>query len=116
MIWDETRWNRPLLGYYRDLIRLRRDSPALRRGGFQLLAAEADTVAYQRDSAEERVIVVAHRGAQPRPAGPLPVAHGGVADGAHFVDWTTGSTLVAHGGALALPALDQGAMILRQTG
>jgi alpha-glucosidase len=114
MIWDEDRWNKPLLAYYRDLIHLRRQSAALRRGGFQVLLVEEDTFAYLRDSSDERVIVVAHRGEQPRPAGALPVAHGGVADGARFADWATGHTLISRDGVLALPALAQGAMILRQ--
>jgi alpha-glucosidase len=114
MIWDETRWNKPLRDFYRDLIHLRRNSSALQRGGFQILAAEADTVAYQRESADERLIVIAHRAKTPRPAGALPVAHGGIADGTSFVDRATGDHYVVREGALSLPPVAQGAIILQQ--
>ncbi|CUS01935.1 putative glycosidase [Candidatus Promineifilum breve] len=113
MVWDETRWNRPLHRFHRDLIQLRRRSPALQRGGFQLLAVEPDTIAYQRESVDERIIVVAHRGENPRPAGVLDVAHGGVADEARFVDWASGAEFVVEHGALALPSLPQGAIMLQ---
>jgi alpha-glucosidase len=113
MIWDETRWNQPLHNYHRELIRLRRSSPALRRGGFQLLLTEPETIAYQRETADDRVLVIAHRAEEPRPAGGLPLAHGGVADGARFVD-LSGNELVVHNGALNLPPVEQGAVLLRQ--
>lgn len=115
MIWDEARWNKPLRDYHRALIHLRRRSPALQRGGFQVLLAEEDTLAYQRDSHDERVLVFAHRGETPRPAGRLPLRDAGVPDGARFVDPLSGLELRVHDGALALPELAQGALILRQT-
>jgi alpha-glucosidase len=114
MIWDEARWDKSLCEYHRFLIDLRRRSSALRRGGFQLLMTEADTVAYQRESADERLIVIAHRAEEPRPAGSLPLAHGGVADGARFIDLAGGEELMVRGGGLRLPRLEQGAMILQQ--
>ena len=45
-----------------DLVRLRRDHPALRRGGFHTLQAEGDVWAYLRDSAEGSVLVVLNKG------------------------------------------------------
>ena len=65
MVWDEGRWNHSLLDFYRTLIGLRRRSPALQQGGFQMLAVEPDSFAFQRATASERVLVVAHRGQQP---------------------------------------------------
>ncbi len=111
MVWDERRWNRGLLDFYRMLISLRRCSPALQRGGFQMLAVEPDTFAFQRATAVQRVLVVAHRGQQPRPAGPLAVAHGGIPDGARFTELWSGSEAVVAGDALELPEQPQGATV-----
>lgn len=114
MIWDEDRQDRSLYEFHKRLIHFRRESTALQRGGFQLLLVEPDTVAYQRESGDERVIVVAHRSENPRPAGPLPVAHGGVADGSRFLDLLTGVEFIVDAGALPLPPMPQGAMILHE--
>ncbi|MCW5847902.1 MAG: maltodextrin glucosidase [Anaerolineae bacterium] len=114
MVWDEARQDRSLLDYHRRLIAFRRGSSALQRGGFEVLAVEGETVAFQRESGDERVIVIAHRGAAARPAGPLPVARAGVADGARFVDVVGGAAWVVREGALALPPLGQGALVLRE--
>lgn len=113
MIWDKTRWNGSLREFHRDLIRLRRSS-ALQRGGFQILITEADTIAYQRESADERLIVIAHRAEAPRPASVLPVANGGIADGTRFVNLDSGDEMTVRDGALMLPRLEQGAVILQQ--
>ncbi len=78
------------------------------------MAAEADTVAFQRESGDERVVVIAHRGAAERPAGPLAVARAGVADGARFTDVLTGAAFVVRDGSLDLPPLSQGALILEE--
>ncbi len=114
MIWDERRWNRPLRDYLRDLIHLRRRSAALQHGGFQSLLAEPDTVAYQRETADDRLLVFAHRGEEPRPAGPIDLDHAGIADGTRFVNLVTGVERVVRDGALALPELPQGATLWQQ--
>lgn len=114
MIWDQSRWDRSLLDYHRALIHFRRRSSALQRGGFQVLLNEPETVSFQRDSGDERVIVIAHRSAITRPASPMPVDHGGIPDGAHFSDLITGEVFTVRNGALVLPELPQGAMVLRQ--
>ncbi len=111
MEWDEQRWDYDLLDFYRRLIALRRTSPVLQRGGFQVLAMEEDTLAYQREAPEGRVLVIAHRGEQPRAAGPLAVAHAGISDGARFEEYFTGQTAQVAGGALLLPELSQGATV-----
>jgi alpha-glucosidase len=114
MIWDEDRWERSLHAFYRDVIRLRARSSAMRRGGFQLLMTEEDTIAYQREAEEERLLVVAHRSERPLQAKSLPVSHGGVIDGTRFVDPMSGIELETSGGELVIPRLDQGAMILME--
>ncbi|MCS6843924.1 MAG: alpha-amylase family glycosyl hydrolase [Caldilineales bacterium] len=111
MVWDEGRWNRSLRDFYRRLVHLRRGSAALQRGGFQILAVEQDMLAYQREHPGGRVLVVAQRSASPRPAGPLPVAHGGLADGARLRELFTGQEATVANGALPLPELPQGATV-----
>ncbi len=132
MIWDQDRWNVHLHEFHRQLIHLRRHSTALRRGGFQLLLVEADVVAYQRESRDDRVIVVACRDGDrsagvspassfesPTPAGEtpalrVPVDHGGIADGTRFVDVFSGESFDVRDGSLWLRPFGQGAVVLRQ--
>jgi neopullulanase len=45
---NEASWNRDLLAHYQQCIQLRRDTPALRRGDFRILYANAHAVVYQR--------------------------------------------------------------------
>jgi alpha-glucosidase len=114
MLWDEDRWDLSLLEFHRRLIGLRRKSGVLQRGGFQMLAVEPDAFAYQRHSRQGRMIVVANRSPQPRPAGPLPASHGGISDGARFVEYFTGQEALVRDGDLHLPDLPQGGGIWEQ--
>lgn len=114
MIWDEARWNKSLYEFHRRLIHLRRHSTALQRGGFQLLIVEPETVVYQRESRDDRVIVIAYRAEEPRQADAIPVGHGGIADGIRFVDVLSGDAFIVRDGSLWLPQISQGAIILRQ--
>jgi alpha-glucosidase len=116
MTWDESQWDQSLFAFYQDLIALRRRSHVLQRGGFQMLAVEADTFAYQRDSTDGRILVIAHRGSSPRPAGGLPVAHGGIADGTRFVEHFSGQQAVVTNGALNVPEHAQGASLWEEIG
>ncbi len=111
MVWDEAEWDQTLWEFYRTLVALRRQSPILQRGGFQILALEEALLAYQRESPAGRILVIAQRSATPRPAGPLPVAHGGIVDGTRFVEHFTGQEAIVAQGALPLPALPQGATL-----
>ncbi len=111
MVWDERRWNTELLRFYRELVALRRTSPVLQEGGFQMLAVEPDTFAYQREGADGRVLVVAHRAERARPAGTIEVARGGVPDGVAFVERFSGEVAVTKDGMLPLPELPQGATL-----
>jgi alpha-glucosidase len=56
-------WGSPTLGYYRDLLALRRASEALRRGGLRWAHVDADCLAYLRESPDERLLVFARRAA-----------------------------------------------------
>lgn len=59
--WDDSRWDRDLLATYRELIALRRSTDALQHGGLRWVAAGADTVAFVREAAGERILVHAAR-------------------------------------------------------
>ncbi len=116
MVWDESGWNMELLEFHRRLIVLRRSSPVLQRGGFQMLAVEEHSFVYQRESSEGRILVVAHRSGVPRPASRLPVAHGGIPNGTRFVEFFSGQERVVENYALALPEQPQGAAIWIEQG
>ncbi len=113
MPWDESRWDHELLAFYRALIRLRRESPALAEGGYQLLYTDTDTIVFVRDTDDEQIIVVGYRGKATRPAQRLPVTHGAIPDGARFREVFTGAEAIVADGCLPLPAMTQGAAIWR---
>ncbi len=111
MVWDEEGWNQDLLAFYKRLIVLRKETAVLQTGGFQIVSVEPDTIIYQRANGKGRILVIAHRGEQPRLTGPLPIAHGGIPDGARFVEVFTGQELVVIDGRLPLPNHPQGATL-----
>jgi len=65
--WDRSRWDEPLLEFYRAIFALRRSEPALRSDEVKVLAAEAGRVAIARGTADaaERVVVVVNAGPEP---------------------------------------------------
>lgn len=103
MIWDEREWNIELRAFYQQCIHLRRSSPALRRGGFQILYAEGETVAFMREAPEERLIVIARRAADGLDA--LPVRHAGLPDGLVLQEVISGAEAVVEQGMLFLSNL-----------
>ncbi len=111
MPWNRTAWDMGLRQVYQALIRLRRSSPALIDGGFQMLLAEADTLAYLRDSDVEQIIVVAQRGPGTRSQQPLCVAHGGLPDGLELRELFSGRRATISGGQLETGALLPGAQV-----
>ena len=100
MPWDSAAWDGELREYYRTLIALRRSAPALRWGGFQLVYAAGDTLAYLREAAEQRLLVVARRAADGHNG--LPVRHAGLADGTRLRDLLSGAEATVSGGRLPL--------------
>ncbi|MBN1179305.1 MAG: maltodextrin glucosidase [Anaerolineae bacterium] len=115
MPWERSAWDEELRDFYAALIRLRRTSPALIDGGFQVLLVEENALAYVRDADAEWIVVVGHRGPGVRPAGPLPVAHGAIPDGLTFVDVITGQRATVVGGCLPLPEMEPGVSIWQAT-
>lgn len=110
MIWDEQVWNSGRREFYQQLIRLRRSSPALRHGGFQILYAVGETLAFLREAPEERLLVVARRAPDGLTA--LPVRHGGLPDGLILQEVLSSTHTVIEQGMLSLSNLpDRGIQI-----
>ena len=79
MPWSRARdWDGSLQDGYRELISLRRSSPALQRGGLRLAHADADVIAYLREAPGERILLVASRA--PHPSLRIPLALLGARD------------------------------------
>jgi alpha-glucosidase len=98
MPWDRSRWDRTTLDTYRALVRLRRQHPALRRGGFRWVRAGDDVLVYLRESAEERILVqAARRGHEPVR---IPASLLGADGGEELLG---GPTLRRAGGSVELP-------------
>jgi alpha-glucosidase len=111
MSWDPSTWDVELQAFYKVLIYLRRTSPALMYGGFQVLLIENDTLMYQRDSDKETILVVVRRGTDPRPAGHVPVSHAAIPDGTEFTELFTRQHVSVLNGNFELPALPPGAQV-----
>jgi alpha-glucosidase len=54
-------WDAPTLAYYRALVRLRHDHPALRHGGLRWAYVDADSLVFLRETAAETMLVLARR-------------------------------------------------------
>jgi alpha-glucosidase len=113
MNWDESSWDMDLRAFYQTLIKLRRTSPALIDGGFQVLQIEEHSLAYLRDTDEEQIIVIGNRDPAALPFRDLPVAHGAIADGTSFTEVFSGLTSRVINGMLPLPELASGVQIWR---
>ena len=91
-------WDRPTLARLRALTALRRESAALRRGGLRWAHVDDDAVAYLRETAAERMLVLARR----RSGATLTLPGLGVSDIDNVYGGAT--ALRRADGALVLPA------------
>lgn len=98
MPWDEAKWDSATLAAYRDLIRLRCEHPALRRGGLRWAHVGADVLVYLRETRDERLLVAVARAGHPSVT--LAAASLGATRGEHLLG---GPDLTAADGALTLP-------------
>ena len=95
---EKQRWDPgSMLHLYRDLIALRRATPALERGSFAWLEGDQDVLAWERREGSSRVLVALNFGEAPAEAR-LPEAR--VTGGLHTGH---GSPLPARSGSIALP-------------
>jgi alpha-glucosidase len=114
MRWDESTWDQDLLAYTKKLIALRRESHTLTHGGFKVLHAEGDLVAFARLSAEDVVLVVGYRGKDMLPHASIDVTAIGLEDGTQVEDALGGATFTIREGALSLQNLAHGAAMISQ--
>jgi alpha-glucosidase len=103
MPWDESTWDHDLRTFVQQLVRLRRSAPALRWGGFQQLYAYGETIAFQREAPEQRLIIVARRSDDGQRT--LPIRHAGLADGTRMREILTGVETVVYDGRLDISSL-----------
>jgi len=105
---DEASWDLRQLEAVRELGRLRAKHPALRHGTFRTRFAGGDIIAFEREHADERLLVVINRGPADRVW--LPVS------GAARVIWGTGTVAsVGAGIAVEVPATAAAVLSLTTT-
>jgi alpha-glucosidase len=101
-------WDRPqqrdevTAKVFRDLVGLRRSEPALTRGGLRWLYADADTLVFVRETAEQSLLVAARRASGQRVALPLHAPARGVYDAPDLVPDRGMITLPADGPSLRI--------------
>jgi alpha-glucosidase len=61
MPWDEARWDRRFLDWYRSLVAVRNNERALRTGGFRWVDVDTDAVVFLRETFDDRLMVRAAR-------------------------------------------------------
>lgn len=64
MIWDKNQQNIDLLNFYKRMIKLRRESQALRRGSFKSLYQQDNLYCYSRQLNEEKIIIALNNSAK----------------------------------------------------
>lgn len=87
---------------FRDLIALRRSEPALTRGGLRWLYADADTLVFARETAEQSLLVAARRASGKPVALPLRAPARGVYAAADLIPDAGMITLPADGPSLRI--------------
>jgi alpha-glucosidase len=112
MQWDKSQWNIPLWDFYRELIDFRKNSEILKDGSFRILHWEKDFFLYERELNGMQILVSANRSPIARPASPVKIRNGGIAEGTWFVSiFNEGHNALAKSRQLTLPELPQGAVI-----
>ncbi|MGJ3240258.1 MAG: alpha-amylase family glycosyl hydrolase [Anaerolineae bacterium] len=108
MPWDESEWDQNMLAYFRQIIAIRKGSHALKHGGFKVLIADGDLIAFARESQQEQVIVIGYRGTDRTTPTAINVAQIGSTDGTHYRDLLTDDIITVTEGRLHLPMLAHG--------
>lgn len=108
MPWDDSQWDKDLRTFHQQVIAIRKNSHALQNGGFQILLAEGDLIAFQRESLQEKMIVIAYRGDDDMPAITLDMVKANIADGTTLTDLLTNAEYTVLNGKLTLAGLSHG--------
>jgi alpha-glucosidase len=112
MNWNENDWDTDMLNYTKRLIQLRHQSHALKHGGFEVIHAEGDLVAFIRQSNQQSIMVVGYRGADMSSATRLDMSTTAFDDGTQLVDWLTDAKVTISNRGLVLPPLKHGQTML----
>jgi len=107
MPWDESAWDTDLREFHQTMIGIRHESPALKYGGLQMLYAEGDIIAFQRQSPQQQIIFVGNRGDEQQYI-PIPVWQGGIPDESALRDLITGQSYYVQDGKLHLSNIAHG--------
>jgi neopullulanase len=67
-LWEESRWDKGLHSYAKDVIALRKHSPALRRGDYQRLWSANGTFAFSRSLKGDTVVIALNTSESPQEA------------------------------------------------
>ena len=86
MPWNEEKWETDILDWYKQLIHLRKTAPALLHGGYQTLYAQGDIFAFMRQSNQQTLIIIGHRGDNTIQQLQLPIEHAGIANDTELVN------------------------------
>jgi glycosidase len=65
MPWDRAKWDRDLFEFVKQIIRLRKAQPVLRRGQYRALMAEGESFAYERVYEGQRIVVAFNTATHP---------------------------------------------------
>jgi len=112
MVWDEGGWDSNLHDYHQKVITIRKSSHALKHGGFQILYAASDIIAFQRQSPEQTLIFIGYRGGETITNIELPIWHSGLEDGTQLQDLLGDSAVTIEDGGIILPQLEHGQAML----
>lgn len=115
MQWDAARWDEDIRSWFKALIQLRRTSPALQEGSYQLLWAEGGLLAFVRATPDQRLLIVGYRGPTPQQNVRIPVWHGAYADGTTLYDCLSDAVVHIAEGHLVLPTLEIGQSFIFNT-
>ena len=112
MPWDESEWDTNLLKFFKTIIQIRKDSHAMKHGGFQLLHRKNELVAFLRESTEQTIIAVGYRGEKKLSDAKLNLAQAGLEDGTKLHDLLSGEKFKVKKGKIKLPKMQKGAILL----
>jgi len=108
--WDRSgSWDHATLRTYKDLIALRKSSPALRAGGLRWVYSDDDAMVYLREAPGERMLVLLARG----PGGEIVLDEGCVGLSGEAANCYGGAEIRTSNGKLTLPGEGPMAQIWR---
>lgn len=114
MPWDESEWDMNMLAYFKQLISLRKNSKAMKHGGFKVLHMLGNWVAFARQAEGETLVALGYRGADTLKGAVLDLAQIGLEDGAKLKDLLSDFSVKVEDGCVQLPDLAHGQAMFLQ--